>query len=100
MILPDAEKVWIGRYNQPHTHMTAAEAVARVMQLDDAQGYEVIIPHPIDARAIVKIRDVPHIGWRYLPSAHERRPCGCSTCLGRGEIKSRRIRKAYKAQFE
>jgi hypothetical protein len=95
--LPDSEEVWAGRYNQPHTRMNAAQAVALVMRLEDVQGYEIIIPHSIDAKVIVKIRDVPHIGWRYFPSAHERRPCGCPACLGRGEMKSRRIRKAYEA---
>jgi hypothetical protein len=98
--VPDAEEVWVGRYHQPHTHMTAAEAVAMIRQLTDAQGYEVIIPHAIAARAIIKIRDVPHIGWRYFPSAHGQHPCGCPACLRRGEFKSRRIRKAYKTQFE
>jgi len=97
--IPDGEEVWAGRYNQPHMRMAAAEAVALLMRLEDIQGYEIIIPHLIAAQAIVKIRDMPHIGWRYFPSAHQRRPCGSPACLGRGEIKSRRLRKAYEAQF-
>lgn len=98
--LPDQEAVWFGRYQRPHTLMTAAEALAGVMQLDNAQGYEIIIPRSIEARAIAKIRDLPHVGWRYFPSAHQHRPCGCPVCLRRGEIKSRRIREAYETQFD
>ncbi len=98
--VPDTDEVWAGHYNQPHARMTAAQAVGVVLRLDDAQGYEIIIPHSIAADAIVKVRDMPHLGWRYFPAAHGRRPCGCPACQGRGEIKSRRIRQAYEAQSE
>ena len=98
--VPDDDQVWIGRYHQPHQRLSAAEAAALLMGLDDAQGYQVIIPHAIEAGAIVKIRNVPHIGWRYYPSAHGHRPCGCPACLRRGEIKSRRIRRDYEAGFD
>jgi len=96
--LADDEPIWVGRYNQAHTLMTAAEAVAQLQGLENAQGYEVIIPHSIDAKAITRIRTLPHIGWRYFPSAHQRRPCGCPACLARGEIKSQRIRRAYEGE--
>lgn len=96
--LADDEQVWVGRYNQPHSQMTAAAAAAHLLCLEDAQGYEVIIPRAIEPKAIVRIRELPHIGWRYFPSAHKRRPCGCPACLARGEIKSQRIRRAYEAE--
>ncbi len=92
----DDEEVWIGYFNRPHTRTTAAEAAGVVMHMDDAQGYQIIVPHSIAAQDIVKIRDLPHVGWRYLPLAHTRCPCGCEYCQ-KGRIKSRRIRKAYQA---
>jgi hypothetical protein len=93
--LPDTQAVWVGHYNQPHQWMTAAQASALLMRHPDPQGYEVIIPSAIPAAAIIKIRDLPHIGWRYFPNAHAHKPCGCPGCQARGEIKSRRIRERY-----
>src|SRR5262245_53167623 len=31
--IPDSELVWLGRYNEEHQQMTAAQAAARVMSL-------------------------------------------------------------------
>ena len=45
----------------------------------------------------VRIRRLPQtLGWRYWPKAHGVKPCGCPACLGRGDIKSHKLR----AEFE
>src|SRR5262245_18854196 len=94
--LPDAEPVWIGHYNKPHVSMTAAEAIALLLKANTAEGFEVIIPRNIEAHEIQRVRHLPRtLGWRYYPGAHGHRPCTCPICLGRGEIKSRRLRAKY-----
>lgn len=93
--IPDTTRVLAGRYNQPHQELSAAEALALLLHEHVELGYEVVIPRSIDPREIRAIRMVNQgIGWRYYPSAHGDRPCPCSHCQTRGEIGSRRIRKA------
>jgi hypothetical protein len=98
--LPDDEPVAIGHYNRSHETMTAAQALATVMQLGRyALGYEVITPHAVAPGAITCIRPVSsRIGWRHYPEAHGRRPCGCPACAGRGEFRARRLRVAYERE--
>lgn len=93
--ISDKEQVFVGRYNQPHRWMSAAESVATMMREPDARGFEVLIPRSISAGEIQRVRILPHIGWRYFPNAHGRQPCPCPMCLMRGEMKSKRIRKKY-----
>jgi hypothetical protein len=99
--IPDATGVWVGRYNEPHRQVTAAEAAAILMDPGTPDGYEVIVPGGIAAHQIRKIRILPQgVGWRYYPSAHGHRPCGCLGCLRPGEINSQRIRRRYDAAFD
>jgi hypothetical protein len=93
--VPDEETVWVGHYNQAHRQMTAAEASALMTTTENREGYEVIVPHRIEAREIHRIRNLPQVtGWRYYPGAHGRRPCGCPFCQ-RGEYGARRLREKY-----
>ncbi|MBI5651504.1 MAG: hypothetical protein HZC40_13840 [Chloroflexi bacterium] len=48
--IPDATLVSLGHYNQAHQRMTAAQAIATMMQCADPIGYQVIVPRKI-ARA-------------------------------------------------
>jgi hypothetical protein len=99
--IPDEQVVTVGHYNQEHITVTAAEAVAIVMRVRHAEGYEVIVPRAISAQEIHAIRDVPQVvGWRYYPDSHGKRPCGCPVCQPRGGIKSRKLRNAYEASIE
>jgi hypothetical protein len=94
--LPDDEPVTIGRYGTPPAEATAAQAVAKVRELDDPRGYEVFVPRAITATEVRRIRDVPQgVGWRYLPAAHGRRPCPCPSCLPRGGFKVARLRRRF-----
>jgi hypothetical protein len=92
--IPDEEQVWMGHYNQSHRWLTAAEASAQFMSADDAQGWEVIIPHRIDPDAIHRTRRLPQVmGWRFWPNAKGKRPfCPCKFCT-RGEYGARRLRE-------
>jgi hypothetical protein len=97
--VPDREPVLVGHYNAKHTPMSASRAVRVVMDAPDARGYEVLIPRKIDAKAIVAIRPVNRVvGWRFYPEAHGKPVCGCPAC-SKGEVKSRRLREAYRAAF-
>ena len=99
--IPDDQPVMVGHYNQAHAEMTASEAAGLIFNLEEAEGYEVVIPRKIEANEIHKIKALPHVlGWRYYPEAKNRKPCGCPVCIGRGEIKSKRIREAYEKSFE
>lgn len=92
--LPDAEPVTVGRYGSPPRQVTAAQAVAAVRELDDPRGYEVFVPRRITGGEVRRIRDVPQgVGWRYLPQAHGRRPCGC--CAQRGGYKGAELRRWF-----
>jgi hypothetical protein len=91
--IPDDTPVWIGRYNEPHSEMSAAEAVAFFMQEKASPGYEVIIPRSIKAKEIRRIRYMSKLaGWRYRPNAHGVQPCPCDYCQ-RGTFKARQIRE-------
>ena len=94
--IPDEEIVWAGRYNESHEEIPAGEAVARLFRVNEAAGYQVVIPRSIEPEEIHRIRPVPQVlGWRYSPEARGRPPCGCPACLPRGEIKGRRLRQRW-----
>jgi hypothetical protein len=91
--ISDEELVWIGRYNQVHRQMTAAEATAEFMGSDRHDGWEVVIPRRIAASEIRRVRSLPQvIGWRYFPGAKGQQPfCVCKCCM-RGEYGAQRLR--------
>lgn len=94
--IDDNERVWVGHYSQNHRAVTAARAVGIIMEAERAEGYEVIIPRRIEKAEIVRLRQLSQVlGWRYMPGAHGRKPCGCPICLPKGTIRSRKIRERY-----
>src|SRR5262249_11895767 len=91
--IPDEQQVMVGHYGQAHLEMTANDAVGLIFNLQNAEGYEVLVPRKIDPEEIHNIKPLPPVlGWRYHPKAKGTKPCGCPVCIGRGEIKSKRIR--------
>jgi hypothetical protein len=95
--LADDTVVKVGRYNEPHLEVTAAEAVRIFMNHTDGLGLEVLIPYTISPKEITRIYTPDQVvGWRYYPESHSegRKPCGCSYCQ-RGQIKNRKLREAY-----
>jgi hypothetical protein len=97
----DSQSVLVGRYNEEHREMTAAQAVAHVRSLQSMDGIEVVIPRRILPREIVRIRILPRIvGWRHYPDAHGKHPWSCPYCQ-RDSYGSRRIRdRAERAEIE
>ena len=92
--IPDDEPVFAGRYNHGPAQFTAAQATAMIRALDDPRGYEVFVPRRLVAAEVRRIRDVPQgVGWRHLPDAHGRRPCGCPMCLQRGTLGVAKLRR-------
>ncbi len=90
--IPDSEMVWIGRYNQEHRQVTAAEAASMVMAETTMTGIEVIIPRSIHPKEIIRVRILPQlVGWRHYPEAHGKRPWACECCQ-KGAYGSRKIR--------
>ena len=90
------EPVLVGHYREHHRPFTADEAVAFIMRAAEPEGYEVVFPRTIQPQEIRRVRSLPQVvGWRCLPGAHRRKPCGCPVCQPRGAIKSRRIRSRY-----
>ncbi len=98
--IADETRVFLGRFNEDHVEVTAAESVRAFMDHDTGLGLEVIIPASVSSKAIMQTYTPDQVtGWRYFPEskAGDRKPCGCSYCQ-RGEIKSRRIREAYERE--
>jgi len=92
--IPDEQPVWLGHYGQVHRLVSAAEAIAQFINADDPLGWQVVIPRPIEAKEIHKIRQLPQvIGWRFSPKAKGKPPfCTCKFCT-RGEYASAKLRK-------
>lgn len=94
--LPDDTLVWSGRYNQPHRQMALSEAIGELNTIADPLGFEMFIEEKVMPDAIVRVRHLPQvIGWRYMPNAHDRRPCPCPSCLRRGEVGRTSIIEKY-----
>ncbi|MCP2341966.1 HEAT repeat domain-containing protein [Actinomadura rupiterrae] len=92
--LDDSEPVFTGHYGGPHAEVRAAEAVGRILELDDPRGWEVFVPRKVLPQEVRSIRTVPQVaGWRYQPDAHGRRPCTCYGCRVRGGYGARRLRE-------
>ncbi|MFT3751221.1 MAG: hypothetical protein QM768_23115 [Agriterribacter sp.] len=86
-------KVYAGKYNEEHKHITVGEAIKEIQIMDDPLGYEIIIARKIEAKEIRKIKSIPqHVGWRYYPGANGKTPCSCEYCI-KSTIKAGRIRK-------
>lgn len=90
----DDESVYIGKYNEAHLCVRAAEAVGIARDHSDPLGLEVIIPRSIKPKEILAFYKPPKVvGWRYYPGARGVKPCGCRYCQ-RGEPYGRRLRDA------
>jgi hypothetical protein len=84
--------VLLGRFNQDHFRISAAEAVGIVRQHGDPMGLEVILPRSVRPKEIQAFYRPPKVvGWRYYPAARGKRPCGCPLCQ-RGEPYGSRVR--------
>lgn len=96
--LPDDEPVHVAHYRGVHLRVTASEAVGAIMNAEDPEGFEVIVPRRVEPGEISKISALPQVvGWRYHPDAKGTRPCGCSWCQ-RGNMGSRKLRDAYERE--
>lgn len=91
--ISDDETVLVGHYGQAHQNMTAAEAVALIMNAENKEGFEVIIPRRIEAKEIHRFKSIPQVvGWRYYPGANGKKPCNCPYCQ-RGQFGARKLRE-------
>lgn len=94
----DGEPVLVGHYGREPLPTTAAAAVRVILDAADARGFQVVLPRKVLPEEIHATRMINRVvGWRYYPDAHGHRPCGCPACLGRGQIKSRKLREAFEA---
>lgn len=94
--LADDEQVWAGRYSEVPLLVTAAEAMGMARDGRDVRGFEVFVPRRIAAGEIRRIRKITKpVGWRYLPDAHGRRPCGCVACLRPGTYGAATLRRRF-----
>lgn len=95
--ISDEETVWVGHYGQAHQEMTAAQAVEVMMNPENKEGYEVIIPRRIEAKEIHRCKAISQlVGWRYMPGSNGKKPCGCSYCQ-RGNYGAKRLRKEWES---
>jgi len=68
----DAQEVYIGRFAKPHLRISAAQACRMFMKRHDPLGLEVMVPRPIAATEIMRIREMPRtVGWRYSPTVRD-----------------------------
>jgi hypothetical protein len=91
--ISDEQPVWVGHYGQHHRELTAAQAVDAFSAATDPIGWEVLVPRPIEAKEIIRVRRLSQvIGWRFYPKAKGRVPCTCDFCI-RGEYGAAKLRK-------
>jgi hypothetical protein len=94
--IPDGETVLLGHYSQTPVEVAAAQAAGAILNADNPLGMQIVVPRKILPKEIVRVRRLPQtLGWHYYPKAHGVRPCGCPACIGRGDIKSRKLRAAF-----
>jgi len=94
--IPDDEVVRFGRYGRVMRTLPAARVIGEIRKEADARGFQIIIDRTIAADEIARaapLRGV--IGWRHMPDAHGRKPCGCPGCVARGEPGGRKLRLRY-----
>lgn len=66
--VPDSEPVWVGHYRHSHQRMTAAEAIAVFEREKRPEGFEVILPRPIQPTEIHRIHHLARVfAWRRRP---------------------------------
>jgi hypothetical protein len=96
--VPDDEEIEFGHYNDGRglIRIAASIATGTVRRAADARGFEIILRRPIEREEITRIAPVRGIvGWRHIPDAHQRKPCGCPVWVGKGEPGGRRLRERY-----
>ncbi|MEZ5962192.1 MAG: hypothetical protein R3C30_17470 [Hyphomonadaceae bacterium] len=96
--VPDSEIIEFGHFNdgQELLKVQASVAAGAVRRAADARGFEIILRRPIERKEITRIAPVRGVvGWRHMPDAHLRKPCGCPACVARGEPGGRKLRKRY-----
>lgn len=49
-----SEKVYAGKYGNPHRYITLGTAIKEIMGMSDPLGYELIVPRKIEAGEITK----------------------------------------------
>jgi hypothetical protein len=95
-VIPDSEKVTIGRFGTPGETMTAAEAVSLFLSDADLRGFQVLVGRKIEPREIRSIRPAPAIvGWRFYPEVRE----AAFFWPQPGTIKARRKRDRINAEY-
>jgi len=93
--VPDKETVYVGRYDDEKTSVSATKASEIVSRHKAPFGLEVVIPRKIFPKEIMKFYTPPKIvGWRYWPEAKGHKPCPCYICQ-RGLPYSRKINERY-----
>jgi hypothetical protein len=97
--IPDDEIVRFGGYGKTMRTLPAARAVGEIRRAADARGFQVIIGRTIRSGEIVRIAPLRGvIGWRHMPDAHGRKPCGCPACVARGEPDTRKLRARWQEE--
>lgn len=90
--IPDTEKVWVGRYNEPHDKLSAAEAIRFACEQETPRGLEVILPRKVSSKEIIAVyRPNRNTGWRFFPESNGEKPLGYPE-YQRGEPYSRKLR--------
>lgn len=96
--VPDDEIIEFAHYQSALVQLPAAAAVGEVRILRDPRGFEFVLRRPVARKDITRIAPLRGvIGWRHMPDAHLRRPCGCPACVGRGEPGGRKLRARYES---
>jgi hypothetical protein len=94
--IPDDEIVAFGRYNREMTMAPAARAVGEIIQTTDPRGMQIVVRRTVRPRSVHRIAPLRGVtGWRHMPDAHGRKPCGCPACALRGEPGNRKLRLRY-----
>jgi hypothetical protein len=90
--IDDNELVFLGKFARPHVRITAAAASGMYLKNPDPRGLQVLIPRPVRAAELMKIRRAPTIvGWRYSPTARS------EIFMTRGEYRVRTQNRRRKA---
>jgi hypothetical protein len=91
--LSSDEPVWVGHFGRDMAHLALGQAIRLILEQEDARGYQILVPRPINSNEVHGVRRLPQVvGWRYMPNAHGRPPCACPACLPKGEYRSASIR--------
>jgi hypothetical protein len=95
-LIADDALVRIGHYSKGHGMTRAAEAVFDVHNAADSRGLEIVLLTRVPPASIHRIAPVRAVvGWRHMPDAHGRAPCGCPACVMRGEPGRQKLRARY-----